>query len=310
MKRCTFANPKINSMDEILNVSFEDFIKEMPANGINVFVKKINYSQMAGRRIVLPVRFNAIMLVLCKNGELFLSVDYRKYLLKKNMMLMISNLHIIDNLVVNEHFECYAIFMSLQFAKSIVNEIQGISKLIEDDIRPIPVVELDGTEIQCLADIVERIIKIQSDTSHAFQNYIIRNEVSNLFLEILNFRIKRNKNQRTLEESKHGEEIARKFIHLLLVNSKEHHEVSFYAEKICMTAGNLSRIMKTFSGQTAIKWINEVLVTEAKILLRKPNSSVQQVANELHFGDQSSFGKFFRKHTGLTPREYRKSVLK
>jgi AraC-like DNA-binding protein len=74
------------------------------------------------------------------------------------------------------------------------------------------------------------------------------------------------------------------------------------------TASNLSRIMKAFSGKTAVKWINDVLVTEAKILLRKPGATVQQIADELNFGDQSSFGKFFKKHTGLTPREYRKQA--
>jgi AraC-like DNA-binding protein len=75
-----------------------------------------------------------------------------------------------------------------------------------------------------------------------------------------------------------------------------------------MTAGNLSRITKAYNGKRTIKWINDVLVTEAKILLRKPNNTVQQVADELNFGDQSSFGKFFKKHTGLTPREYMKKV--
>jgi AraC-like DNA-binding protein len=68
--------------------------------------------------------------------------------------------------------------------------------------------------------------------------------------------------------------------------------------------------MKAFSGKTAYQWINDALITESKILLHKPDNAIQQVADELNFADQSSFGKFFRKHTGLTPREYRKSVQK
>jgi AraC-like DNA-binding protein len=164
--------------------------------------------------------------------------------------------------------------------------------------------------MQCLSDIIERIIKIQGDTSHTFRSYIVRNEVSNLVLEIMNFKLKKNKNQTMFIKSEYKEEIALKFIPLVLQNCKEHHEVSFYAEKMCMTAGNLSRIMKAFSGKTAVRWINDVLVTEAQILLRKPNSTVQQVADELNFGDQSSFGKFFRKHTGMTPRKYKKKIIK
>jgi AraC-like DNA-binding protein len=297
-------------MDEILNVNFEDFIRKMPANGLfegDLFVKKIN-EQKTEQRLMSPVRFNGIMLVFCKNGELSLSIDYQEYQLKKNMMLMINNLHIIDNLAVREYFEGYMIIMSLKFAKSIINEIQGINNLIGDETRPSPVTELDEAEMQCLANIIERIIKIQCNTSHAFQSYIIRNEISNLFFEILDIRIKKNKNQASLDKSEYKEDVARKFILLLLQNCKERHEVSFYAEKMCMTVGNLSRIMKAFSGKTAVKWINDVLVAEAKILLRKPNSTIQQVADELNFGDQSSFGKFFRKHTGMTPKEYKNRI--
>jgi AraC-like DNA-binding protein len=53
-----------------------------------------------------------------------------------------------------------------------------------------------------------------------------------------------------------------------------------------------------------------MLLTEAKILLRKPDATVKQVADELNFGDQSSFGKFFKKHTGLTPVEYKNKEQK
>jgi AraC-like DNA-binding protein len=298
-------------MNEIVNISFEDFIREIPASGLfeeDLRVTKFNYWK-ARQRFMSPVRLNAILLFLCKDGELSLSVDYREYRLKKNMLLWISSLHIIDNLAIHEHLEGYTIVISLQFAKSIINEVQRVHN-IGDESRPHPIVELDEAEMQCLANIIEKIIKIQGDTSHAFQSYIIRNEVSNLLFEMLNCRLKRNKNQITLNESERGEKVPREFIHLLLGHCKAHHEVSFYAKKMCMTAGNLSRIMKAFSGKTAIKWINDGLVTEAKILLRKPGATVQQIADELNFGDQSSFGKFFRKHTGMTPREYKKRITK
>jgi AraC-like DNA-binding protein len=151
---------------------------------------------------------------------------------------------------------------------------------------------------------------MQRDTSHAFQSNILRNEISNLVFEALNIRIKRIKNLPPPDKSERKEGVVREFIRLLFANCKKHHEVSFYAEKLCMTVGNLSRITKAYSGKKAIKWINDVLITESKMLLRKPDNTIQQIADELNFGDQSSFGKFFKKHTGLTPREYRKAVQK
>ena len=48
-----------------------------------------------------------------------------------------------------------------------------------------------------------------------------------------------------------------------------------------------------------------MLVTKASVFLRKPELSIQQVADQLGFSDASTFGKFFRRHTGKTPTEYR-----
>jgi AraC-like DNA-binding protein len=48
-------------------------------------------------------------------------------------------------------------------------------------------------------------------------------------------------------------------------------------------------------------------MTEAKILLRNPSLSIQQIADQLNFSDQSSFGKFFKKHHRMSPLEYRKT---
>jgi len=47
------------------------------------------------------------------------------------------------------------------------------------------------------------------------------------------------------------------------------------------------------------------VIIEAKVLLRTPSYNVAQVAEELHFSDQFFFAKFFKKHTGLTPSQFR-----
>ena len=89
--------------------------------------------------------------------------------------------------------------------------------------------------------------------------------------------------------------------------AKEQHVVTFYAEKLFITPQYLSLILKELTGKSANKWIDDALIVEAKILLKAPQATVQQVADMLHFSDQSTFGKFFKKHMGISPMEYRKS---
>lgn len=99
------------------------------------------------------------------------------------------------------------------------------------------------------------------------------------------------------------EELFEQFLQLLFEHCKEQHVVTFYAEKLFITPQYLSLILKELTGKSANKWIDDALIVEAKILLKAPQATVQQVADMLHFSDQSTFGKFFKKHMGISPMD-------
>lgn len=82
-------------------------------------------------------------------------------------------------------------------------------------------------------------------------------------------------------------------------------QVSFYAEKMHLTPKYFSTIIREASGKTAGAWINEMLVLESKVRLQNKNQSIAQIAYDLNFSDPSHFGKFFKKHVGVSPLEYR-----
>ena len=75
-----------------------------------------------------------------------------------------------------------------------------------------------------------------------------------------------------------------------------------------MTADYLSKVIREYDGQSAIKWIANAVIIEAKFLLREPEKNIQQVAMELNFPDQSTFGKFFKRYAGKSPAEYRREL--
>ena len=82
-------------------------------------------------------------------------------------------------------------------------------------------------------------------------------------------------------------------------------KVSFYADKMHLTPKYFSTVIKKVSGKTAGAWINEMLVLESKVRLQNKELSIAQIAYDLDFFDPSHFGKFFKKHTGISPLEYR-----
>ena len=86
-----------------------------------------------------------------------------------------------------------------------------------------------------------------------------------------------------------------------------HVNVSFYADKLCLTPRYLNTIIRQTSQQTVMDWINQSIILEAKVLLKHSNRLVYQISDELNFPNPSFFSKFFKRMTGMTPQEYQKN---
>lgn len=81
--------------------------------------------------------------------------------------------------------------------------------------------------------------------------------------------------------------------------------MTFYAGLQGMTPKYLASLVRKATAIPATEWVVRAVILEAKMLLKTTRLTVQQVSAELHFPDQASFGKYFKKATGLTPREFR-----
>lgn len=257
-----------------------------------------------------PMRINAGVFFFCRYGEAHFNIDYQQYRLTKGFMLNLNGRHIIDNIRVPNNYKGYTLIFSQDFLMSIMDWIPALkNSILSSTFNSSPLISFDEQEQNRLVDIIERIKKNLNATEHTFQRHIVKTEATNFLLEVVDIRLKKLENNENKAKNNRKEEVINQFINLILNNCKEQHEVSFYAQKLAMTPGSLSRIMTNASGKPPMKWISEALIAEAKILLRNADLNIQQIADELHFGDQSSFGKFFKKHTGFTPIEYRNSIL-
>lgn len=93
-----------------------------------------------------------------------------------------------------------------------------------------------------------------------------------------------------------------KYQNNLIVNN-----IAIFAYEVWNKSVQLARAVKNVMGKSALNIIHDIMLTKAKIQLRKQNISVQHIANYLNFSDQADFSKFFRKNTGVSPTAFRKS---
>ena len=95
-----------------------------------------------------------------------------------------------------------------------------------------------------------------------------------------------------------------RFMDTLSHHHQQERQVQFYADKLCVTPKYLSMVVKQYSGKSPSDWICEYVIAEAKSLLHYSQMPIQEVAYHLNFPSQSSFGKFFKQKTGLSPSQY------
>lgn len=101
--------------------------------------------------------------------------------------------------------------------------------------------------------------------------------------------------------------LADKFLKLVEMNYKAEREINFYAGKLSLTPKYLSKLIREISSNSASEWIHRYVMLEAKSLLRSTNMTIQQISDELNFTSQSFFGKYFKQHEGMSPKDYRNS---
>ena len=106
---------------------------------------------------------------------------------------------------------------------------------------------------------------------------------------------------------KRSGEIFRKFRKLLIsnYNYRLHHDIGFYADELHISTTYLSRIVKQTTGNTVRFLISELLCADARRMLVCTDLDIKEIASQLGFSDQSVFGKFFVKKTGLSPLKFR-----
>lgn len=102
--------------------------------------------------------------------------------------------------------------------------------------------------------------------------------------------------------------ITEEFKGILSKNFTKHRAVEFYADELCVTPKHLSQTLKGQIGKTASELISDIVCLEAKVLLQEKKLTIAEVSDYLNFANQSFFGQYFKRKTGISPKQYKESM--
>ncbi len=248
-----------------------------------------------------PVRSDRIYLGFCLDGSAEVEVDLINHTIIKNEIILIPPNHILFHHKISENFRFVLLSFSNKFFHALSNDLRKypLYFLLK---QKFPSLKLDETEMSQIMEFYNLMWKYGEDKQNKYRSDLVKHLLSLVFINIYYCATKRN-----LEKppaSSRREEIIGTFFSLIFEHFKEAKDVSFYADKLCVSPKYLSTVMKEVVGKTTKECIDHFVIIECKFLLNS-NLTIQEVSQQLNFPNQSFFGKYFKKHTGMSPLNYR-----
>lgn len=210
-----------------------------------------------------------------------------RYFSRRNDLLKMDVIFFKEKFLLEQHADLFFLFKYDFFENG--------------DLHVLPLAE---PYISKFSRIFELLGLTQSTTKH-HASQIIRSYIFALVFELDAYYQRHKPGDASLVKA---HPLVTKFKELLKRNYIQEHKLDFYARHLHLTPKSLSAAIKKQTGRSAGKWIDDTVILEAKVLLQNKTLTVSQVSNMLNFSDQSTFGKFFRTNTGMSPVEYRKKL--
>lgn len=253
-----------------------------------------------------PFILDGVAFAICVSGSGRIRVNFKEYDLEKNTIITIFPNFVSEVLVKSDDLMLEFLVFSTDFVTEVPSS-EGFD--ISKSILQKSCIAVSDKEAEQLLNFHSFIVKQYSRRDHPFRESLAKALLYSLLIEIGAIYYKRldrsEEDDPASRSTSHQEELISRFFKLLMVHHKEERTLEFYAGKMCLTPKYLSTVVKERTGRTAFTWINEVLIASAKFMLKTTDYTILQISEELNFPNPSFFGRFFKKHTGVTPMQYR-----
>ena len=248
-----------------------------------------------------PLRLMTTCLLIVVAGEVRFSVNFRDFVVAGGSCVFISEGTIIEKAV----FDTSSRVILLSFVSHSVPSMDGLHQRNVHRLYALQValLELRDEHIEMLKTAYQMLRTILTDEAFAAN----RETTAATCIALMGSIIEQGVSSNTQLESKTSrkDEIVARFLECVNENYREHRDLGFYADKLCLSLKYMSHVIHGQTGRHPSQWIKDYVILDAKTMLRSGRYTVQQVADELHFANQSFFGKYFKEAVGVSPKKWK-----
>ncbi len=247
-------------------------------------------------------RVNFFAFVFCLDGELSLNLNGTRHALQRNDGLFVDTNTIVDDWQHTTDFRCVICAFNSDVAFSFIN------RSLFDAIMQIkrqPVVHFSQDEITLMVKYYE-LAKFKID--HPELNFGRETMIGVLRGYIYDI-LSNMSHHLDLERDnmlRQGDKLYRRFMLMLADGQQQGRSVKAYADALCVSPKYLTSICHQHAGKTASQLIAQSMVGHIKQLLLYSDMTIKEIAAHMGFDNLSFFGKYVRKHLGVSPNNYRR----
>ncbi|MBR0493095.1 MAG: AraC family transcriptional regulator [Muribaculaceae bacterium] len=249
-------------------------------------------------------KVNFIAYVMVTEGRLTVDMNNVTYHLEKNCSLFVDRKMVIENVKHTENFSCVICAMSTDMGFAFFNKslLQSIMHIMAN-----PVIKMEQTEVDLMMKYYDLLVFKMDHQEMSLGRETVRDIIRCFAYDLLS-NINRHLNQDNDDDMlRQSDRIYRRFMFLLADNTNVNRSVKSYADELCVSPKYLTSVCRKHSDCTASELIATAVISRIKQLLLYSDLSIKEVASEMGFDNLSFFGKYVKKHLGLSPNHYRKA---
>ena len=253
----------------------------------------------------LPVQLEIYAIVLVVEGKGRVEINGKLYETRKNDLFICTPNNIVENGLMSLDFKGCFMFVSSEYVQRTISLQHAwvFKELFEKN----PVCSLPPKEAAIFLQYYDLLCSKVQDSTPA-QKRVIDTLVLALVYEMENY-------MNRFVQDKHysltsGESIYHRFINLLESSYPKQRAVSYYANCLYITPKYLSSVCKQVADRRPSDIIDSYVLKDIDHLMKYTQKSIKEIACELDFPNLSFFGKYVKKHSGVSPKTYRQQIIK
>ena len=240
--------------------------------------------------------------LLCLGGTCRYLFNGKEFELHAGDLSIIRKRKMIEKIEPKDDFQCKIIYAKPGFIELCTPQSNyGMKGQLALFLNPVMHLSPEQ-QIICRRDFEQLEFRIK-DTEHRFYRETLINAMQTAILDFFDFhaRIYGESDISTQNAS-----IMSRFLKMLEEGAfREHREVTYYADCLCVTSKYLSEVSKKISGYAANYWINRYTILDISRQLRNKSLSFVQISDMFGFSSPAYFSRYVQQHLGMKPTDYR-----